>query len=299
MNPDSEMTTAVVSPPVMPCAYAGNPGPAVKEPDFQAVLCGLLEDLHLRYCFLGRPYDHSRTLTSLEMTVHSDDRARVPLLFELLRERGYLPLQCLPLAAKDCRYDLASSVDGGVRFFSLTIRQVYPKGHAFSTDGQILSRRENRDNSWMACEGDQFHHVLSSVRWADPIPENRRMRLASLASALGPVQSGRIATELFGEELGHGVVAACADGQWEKVTKRLKAQSPRRSSGTFFSRCLHAVAQIESVLRRWFRAGGLYIVILGPDGAGKSTLTNKILELFGPLFSTQRILLTANRRTDL
>jgi O-antigen/teichoic acid export membrane protein/thymidylate kinase len=290
MIPDSEMTTAVVLPTVIPCVYACDSDPAVKAPDFQAVLSGLLEDLHFCYCFLGYPCDFSRTLTSLEMTVHSDDRARVPLLFERLRERGYLPLQCLPLGPHDCRYDLASSVDGGVHFFSLTIREVYPSGPVFSADGQILSRRENRGSCWIACEADQFYHALSSVDWGAPIPENQRMHLASLASALGPVQSGRIATELFGEESGQGVVAACADGQWEKVAKRLKAQSRHRRFGIFFSASMHGVAQFESVLRRWFRAGGLYIVILGPDGAGKSTLTNKILELFGPLFSTQRIL---------
>lgn len=290
MIPDSEMSTTVVFPSVIPCAYACDPDPAPKAPDFQAVLSGLLEELHFRYCFLGHPYDHSRTLTSLEMTVHSDDRANLPLLFELLRERGYLPLQCLPLAAKDCRYDLASSVDSGLRFFNLTIREVYPKGRIFSADGQILSRRQNRDNSWIACEGDQFYHALSSVSWEAPLTESQRMQLARLASALGPLQSGRIAAELFGEELGHEIVAACADGQWEKIAKRLKAKSRRRRSGTFFSQCVHAVAQFESVLRRWFRVGGLYIVILGPDGVGKSTLTQKILELFGPLFSTERIL---------
>jgi len=284
------MTTAVVLPSVIPCVYARDSDSAVKAPDFQAVLSGLLEDLHFCYCFLGQPYDSSRTLTSLEMTVHSDDRARVPLLFERLRERGYLPLQCLPLGPNDCRYDLASSVDGGVRFFSLTIREVYPKGLVFSADGQILSRRENRGSCWIACEADQFYHGLSSVDWGAPITENQRTNLARLASTLGPLQSGRIATELFGEELGHGVVAACADSQWEKIAKRLKAQSRRRRFGTFFGRSMHGVAQFEFVLRRGFRAGGLYIVILGPDGAGKSTLTQKILELFGPLFSAQRIL---------
>ncbi|MDQ1409420.1 MAG: hypothetical protein QOJ41_1155, partial [Acidobacteriaceae bacterium] len=290
MIPDSEMTIAVVPPPVIPCVCAGDPDPAVQVPDFQAVLSGLLEDLHFRYCFLAYPCDHSRTLTSLEMTVHSDDRAGLPLVFELLRERGYLPLQCLPLAANDCRYDLASSVDGAIRFFSLTIREVYPRGRIFSTDGQILSRRENRGSCWIACEADQFYHALSSARWETPLTESQRMQLARLASALGPLQSGRIATELFGEELGLEVTAACADGQWEKIAKRLKAQSRRRRFGTFFSPCIHGLTQVESVLRRWFRVGGLYIVILGPDGVGKSTLTREILELFGPLFSSERIL---------
>src|ERR1700722_1551556 len=201
MIPDSEMTTAVVLPSVIPCGYGCDPDPAVKAPDFQAGLSGLLEDLHFCYCFLGHPSDHSRALTSLEIAVPAGDRARVLLLFERLRERGYVPLQCLPLGLRDCRYDLASSVDRGVHFFSLTIREVYPRGPVFSADSQILSRRENRGGCWMACEADQFYHALSSVDWRAPIPENQRMHLPSLASALGPVQSGRIATELFGEEL--------------------------------------------------------------------------------------------------
>src|ERR1700731_3969166 len=167
MIPDSEMTAAVVRPPVIPCVCGCDPDAAAKASDFQAVLSGLLEELHFCYCFLRNPYDHSGTLTSLEMTVHPDDRARVPLLFERLRERGYLPLQCLPLGPNDCRYDLASS-DGGVRFFSLTIREVYRREPVFTADGQILSRRENRGSGWIACEADQFYHALSSVDWGPP-----------------------------------------------------------------------------------------------------------------------------------
>src|SRR6202020_2424574 len=104
MIPDSEMTTAVVLPLVIPCEYGCDPDSAGKASDFQAVLSGLLKDLRFYYCFLAHPYHHSPTLTSLEMTVHLDDRPRVPLLFERLREQGYLPLQCLPLGANDCRY---------------------------------------------------------------------------------------------------------------------------------------------------------------------------------------------------
>jgi hypothetical protein len=289
MIPKSEITAAVASPPGISQAHALDRHRDLS--DFVGTLSRLLEELNLRYCFLAEPYrDPGVLFPPLEMTVHSDDRACLPVLFQKMGERGYLPLQCLPLAANDCRYDFAGSLDAGARFFSLTIQEAYPKGRLFTTDGEILTRRQNRGNCWVACEADQFCHVLSKVSFEGTVTEGQRDQLKRLAEALGPLQGRRVAALLFGEELQQEVLAACAEGQWDGIRERLEAQlwrgSLRRSLGPW----VHAVLQFQCGLRRWFRPGGVYLVILGPDGAGKSTLTQTILELLGPLFATDRIL---------
>ncbi len=140
MNSESKITAAATAPlsSAQVCAPEWQPDPR----GFAGTLFHLMEELDLRYCFLAEPYTNPGALISaLEMTVHSEDRACLPMLFQKLGERGYLPLQCLPLAANDCRYDFAGSLDAGMRLFSLTIREAYPKGRLFTTDGEILTRR--------------------------------------------------------------------------------------------------------------------------------------------------------------
>ena len=96
--------------------------------EFLDTLSALMEDLQLRYCFLTDPGNEPETIIStLEMTVHQDDRTQVPELFQRLRERGYLPLQCLPLEANDYRYDLVASLDTDTRFVTLNIRAPAPR----------------------------------------------------------------------------------------------------------------------------------------------------------------------------
>jgi O-antigen/teichoic acid export membrane protein len=286
MIPESEITAAVAPP--LSNSQARALGAHADLPDFVGTLSRLLDELDLRYCFLAEPDRDSGALVSpLEMTVHSEDRPRLPVLFEKLGQRGYLPVQCLPMAANDCRYDFADSLEAGAHFFSLTIREAYPKGLLFATDDEILIRRQNRENCWVACETDQFCHVLSKVSLEGTVTAGQRNQLQQLAEALGPLESGRVAGRLFGEELQQEVLAACAGGSWDAIRERLEAQLRR---GGWRRAWVHAALQFRCALRRWFRPGGVYIVILGPDGAGKSTLTQKILELLGPLFATDRIL---------
>jgi O-antigen/teichoic acid export membrane protein/thymidylate kinase len=289
MIPEPGIVAAVATPPSISQAHARDRHPDLS--DFLETLSRLLEELNLRYCFLAEPYtDPGALICPLEMTVHSEDRACLPMLFQKLGERGYLPLRCLPLAANDCRYDFAGCLDAGVRFFSLTIREAYPKGRLFTTDGEILTRRQNRGNCWVACEPDQFFHVLSKVSLEGTVTEGRRDQLKQLAEALGSLQARRVAALLFGEELQQEVLAACAGGQWDGIRERLEAQLRRGSLRRPLGPLVHAVLQFRSALRRWLRPRGVYIVILGPDGAGKSTLTQKILELLGPLFASDKIL---------
>jgi O-antigen/teichoic acid export membrane protein/thymidylate kinase len=289
MNPQSDIPAEAASPPSTSQVHTSDRHPDLS--DFLGALCHLLEEANVPYCFLAEPCAEASALVpSLEMTVRSQDRDYLPALFKKLGERGYLPLQCLPLVGNDCRYDFASLPESGARFFSLTIREVYPKGRLFSTDGEILSRRQNRENCWVACAADQFCHMLSKVSLQGTVKPGQREQLKHLAEALGRSEARKVAAQLFSDELQQEVLAACVGGCWARIQEQLGAELQHRRLRRFPSLLVHSAVQCRAALWRWFRPGGVYIVILGPDGAGKSTLTQKIFELLRPLFVDATVL---------
>src|SRR6202047_1714234 len=155
MNPDPQMTVAVALPHGRRQAPAPARDPELSE--FSETLFGLMEELSLPYCLLAEPCrESSNSVCRLEITVLRAEPTRFPLLFGKLREKGYIPLQSVPLNANDCRYDFASRLDADAQFFSITIRETFPGGRLFITDGGTLARRQNRGNCWIACEADRF-----------------------------------------------------------------------------------------------------------------------------------------------
>ena len=284
------MTVAVALPHGRRQAPAPARDPELSE--FSETLFGLMEELSLPYCLLAEPCrESSNSVCRLEITVLRAEPTRFPLLFGKLREKGYIPLQSVPLNANDCRYDFASRLDADAQFFSITIRETFPGGRLFITDGGTLARRQNRGNCWIACEADRFCYLLTKVSLEGVVTEGQRDQLQQLAEALGPAEAERVAARLFGEDLNGEVAAACVHGQWDRIRERLAAPMRGVTLRTAGLGCLvYMLLELRCALRRWFRPSGVYLVILGPDGAGKSTLTRKIFEFFGPLFEGHRML---------
>lgn len=291
MNPKSQIIEEVPAPPSVTQVCA--PGWRTDLCDFPGTLSRLLEELNLRYCLLEDPYTETggALVSRFEMAVHSDDRASLPLLVQTLRDEGYQPLQCLHLTASDYRCDFASSLDAGLHFISLTVREGFPRGLLFTNEEGILARRQKRGECWTVCEADEFCYLLSKASLEGTISERRQVRLKQLLEALGPPRAERIATYLFGDGSYEQLLAACTCGQWDGILERLGAQLRwvrfRRAP---LGWVVHVLMQFRCLLRRWLRPMGLYIVILGPDGAGKSTLADRILELLRPLFHSRRLL---------
>jgi O-antigen/teichoic acid export membrane protein/thymidylate kinase len=290
MNGPSQMTSPADSPASL---WEGlTPERHAKLQEFSATLFRLLEEVSLRYCLLAAPQpDQNGLRPCLEMAVHSEDRGRLPLLFERLREERYLPLQSLPLAANDCRYDFTVSLDADVHFFSVIVREPFPRGLLFATEDEIFAHRKIHGPCWVACEAVEFGYLLCAASLEKKLTEPRQKRIQQLCELLGSSQAQRIAIRLFGNRFQQQVLDACASGQWGGTLERLGSHfRPASLPCAHLAWFAYLVLQLRCVLRRWVRPSGLYIVVLGPDGAGKSTLTNKILELLGPLFQCSRIL---------
>ena len=260
-------------------------------PDFSGTMFRLLEEINVRYCVLATSHsDRNAPIVSLDAAVDSKDRERLPLVLQKLREKGYLPLQSRPLAANDCRYDFAASVDKELWLFSVMFLEPFPKGRCLAMDDGIFARRQRRVDCWVACDEDEYRYLLWKVSDEGRITKSQEARLKQLAESLGRTQAETVAARLFGDGFREGVVTACTSGEWPGMLLGLRGECKRaRVRCAPLQRFVYLYFQLRCVWRSWRRPSGVYIVILGPDGAGKTTLTGKILELLGPLFDSSRI----------
>jgi O-antigen/teichoic acid export membrane protein len=291
MNSETQLTAAAT--PTLRIPQMGAPEWQPDPRDFSGTLSRLLDELDLRYCLLHAPDSATgESLCGFELTIHPEDRDLIPSLVQNLREEGFVPIQHVFLAANDRRYDFASSMDSDARFFSLTIREVFPSGHFIGKEGDILARRKKQGDFWVLSEADECCYLLSKISLEGKIGTSEENRLKKLVKHLGPSAVVEIAAGLFGNVSRQNIMAACVDGLWNKALDQGRNQLLRLSFWRFPLDCLvYWLMQLRCTLRRRLRPCGVMIIILGPDGAGKSTTTCKISDLFGPLFTATRNIL--------
>jgi len=290
MATNSDMGFPDISPAII--SQAGSVEQRQDLQDFSGTLFRLLAEIDICYCLLAQTSsDSGHAAQCLELAIAPKDIVRLPLLLEKIKAAGYLPLQTRLLAANDRRYDFAHSRDAALRLFSLTVLAPYPDGQLITTDGSIFSRRQERGNYWVAGEADEYGYLLSRVALEGKITQPQAERLRQLADILGVPRAENVVTHFFGSRLQEKIIAACFSGHWAEILKQLRRNLNRAGGrSAFASWFVYTFLQIQCALKSYFKPSGIYVVILGPDGAGKSTLVNKILELMGPLFNSHRIL---------
>jgi hypothetical protein len=89
---------------------------------------------------------------------------------------------------------------------------------------------------------------------------------------------------LFGAHWGQELWERVRAGRWEQVEqdRALLRRSCRRAA--LNTAPWWWAGEGPRVAERWFRPTGLLLAVLGPDGAGKATLAQKIVEDAGPVF---------------
>ena len=160
-----------------------------------------------------------------------------------------------------------------------------------AVQNEIFVRRRWQRNFWMAAPPTSLISLAKSSqtrRLTDPDEE----RLKLLAESLGPAGAEAMAGQLFGLAVRAEVVAACSTGTLGTILHKLRPLGWHSNLAHRNVRSLLAVIRKGwQLLRNWFHPNGLLITILGPIGAGKTTISKKIFDVLGPAFGPQKFMM--------
>src|SRR5207302_1633895 len=140
----------------------------------------------------------------------------------------------------------------------------------------VADRRKHGD-FWVASSEIEFAYHLAKNAWKGRLSSRQSRRIRILAEELGGERAEEIAGKLFGADFNTQIVARSVDGSLESIIaqagRRLWRKSLFRHPFQFTS---YATGEGFRRVARWFRPTGIFVVILGPDGVGKSTLVGQL-----------------------
>jgi len=283
-----------------PAAVIGNPpsrGPSV--PNFLRSLFGLLEENRVRYCVL-HGYDRLPFAVSgdLDMAVHPGDFERIPGVLHALTADRYSALQYFEYAVNG-HYIVFGWFEGTqLKTIALDFITEHHRGGLILASGaDLVAGRRQRDNFWVPAPETEFSYLLSKRSFKGQLSNEHTARLRGLSHRLGGKRAERVAGELFGERTGGEVFNAISEGRPALVLPRLAELLPTMRRRLWLAalardcsnpiRC--AAAEALRVIRRWRHSTGLFVAVLGPDGAGKSTLAAGLAASTGGAFRRHRL----------
>jgi thymidylate kinase len=190
---------------------------------------------------------------------------------------------------------LASNESGGSpHFINLHLRPDYRRaGRFFYSGAEILESRRRRRlhprESWVPATAIDFgcYLVEKIVKRCFGEPEGRRL---GEAYRQDPAGCQRQVARFWGTRSTDRIIAAAASGNWDDVKRdlpRLRAELRRRAALRYpFWTAGYLVSKLARRAREWWTPrSGMHIILLGPDGAGKTTVQEAISRDLGPAFS--------------
>ena len=189
---------------------------------------------------------------------------------EIVRCRGYH----IVLAGK--------SADGSPSFLTLDLSvDCELSGLPFHAGSEVLESRRRYHQFWIPAANIEFGCYLVRTIAKECLDDERARKLSSLYQQ-DAARCEQQVVRFWGARSSERIFSAARSGDWMPVRQRLsnlRAELRRRAvlrhPGRFLGNRLHSL--LDRVRRVW-RPDGLNLVLLGADGAGKSSL----IEALGP-----------------
>ena len=251
----------------------------------------VLEEQEIRYCVLHSYEDlPEASRGDLDLAVDERDAGKLPRVLRALERLGYQTIQELPYAVGANYYVLAWPEGSALKLAALDVIWEHRRcGLILGTGREMVAGRRRRGEYWVADPAVEFRYLLAKKVLKRRMPLRQQTRLQDLAWELGRVRAEAITREIFGRRRGSRVAEACASGCVSVLLVGLR----RRLLWTVATRrpwnlVRYWGGETARWWRRWRRPTGLFVAVLGPDGAGKTTLVDGLIEQLGGAFRRVR-----------
>ncbi len=204
-------------------------------------------------------------------------RNKASLGAEVVRHRGYY----FVLACRNS--------DGSHSFLTLDLAiDCQLDGLPFYSGYEVLDGRRRHHRFWVPAAHIEFGCLLARSVAKAALSDARAQKLSSLYRQ-DPAGCARQVVRFWGMQSSGLIISAARSGDWRDVTERLsdlrtelRRRRITRAPLRFAADNLHAFANRMS---RLVRPEGLSVVLLGPDGAGKSSLIEALSGRLDAVFS--------------
>lgn len=232
-------------------------------------------DDHLPYCVLhGWQWWPNDLSGDLDMAIAPQHLSALERSLQA-QEEGR-PVQLLQHEASGFYFVLACEGEQGIEFVLVDAATDYRRdGRVFFTAHELLTGRCRQNGLWVASPQVEFGYLLVKKILKGAIASHQQQRLWELRQELG--ESARaMARRLFGPTLADGVLEWIATQSWTaleqhvpRLQRALLWQALWRDPLNLLRYWLPEGARMW---HRWRYPTGLFVAVLGPDGAGKSAL---------------------------
>jgi thymidylate kinase len=166
------------------------------------------------------------------------------------------------------------------------------EGRVFLTSADLLKDRRQWHGLWIAGRESEFAYVLLKKVGKQAIADKHKKRLHELRN-FSPVNAQKIVEKFFGLDWGRRIDEWIAKNDWGSfeanlpmLSLSLRSHAKREGWVNSFS---HPLSDFKILWRRGRHPTGLFVAVLGPDGAGKSTLIKNLANYLDKAFGQPKI----------
>ncbi len=244
-----------------------------------------LDEAGIRYCVLHGYENFDKSITS-DIDCFVDPRCPLPKLIHSVEQADIQLVQHIQHEST-CHYFVFYSWVSKV-FLKLDVSTDYRRnGTVFYSAEDILSQRRRYKTLWIPAVQHEFGYYLVKKIAKESLEPNHASRLSDLYK-LNPIACRQEMSKFWSDAHTHLLSTAAESGDWCTVRQQISQLRSLLLRGSEPSSLWHSLsyglADVRRRIRRILQPTGLFLVLLGPDGAGKSSVIEHLSRDLAPAF---------------